>query len=81
METQTYNTRTEEEVSAITNQAGDEYAETVVTINAQRRDAREEGVTTHPNKLDVPSHSSDSSKLADFDEEEILTEITHIISR
>ena len=48
-----YNTRTEEEVTQITEQMGDADAETVVTINAQRCDAREKGVTTHPKNLDV----------------------------
>ena len=53
METQTYNTRTKEEVTAVTEQTGDADAATVVTIIAQRRDARDNGVTTHPKDLDV----------------------------
>ena len=80
METQTYNTHTEE-VTAINEQTGDANAEIVAAINAQRRDTRENNVTTHSKDLDVQSHSSDSSNLTDFDEEEIPTEITDVISR
>ena len=80
MKMQTHNTDTEE-VFAIYTETDDTDTEEIIAINTQTDDSRKKDVLVHSKDLDVHSCSSDSSSLADFDDEEIPTEISDAISR
>ena len=71
-ETQMRNTRTKEEVTAISAQTGNTDTKKDVTTSGQTYNTREKDVTTH-------SKDSDSNNLADFDGEEIPAEVTDTI--
>ena len=78
--TQTDDTDTEDVVAVYTQTYGTD-TEEVIAINTQTYDSRKKDDLAHSKDLDVHSCSSDSSSLADFDDEEIPTEISDAISR
>ena len=79
-ETQTRNTRTKEEVTAINAQTGNTDTKKDTTTSAQTYNTREKDATTHSKDSDVQSRFSDSNHLADFDGEEVPAEVTDAIS-
>ena len=79
-ETQMRNTRTKEEVTAISAQTGNTDTKKDVTTSGQTYNTRGKDATTHSKDSDVQSRFSDSNDLADFDGEEIPAEVTDAIS-